>query len=84
MIRELKTFVAVCELDGFAAAARHVNLTPSAVSAQIKNLEDNLGLSLFTRTARAITLNPQGTRILPAYCQRNLSALCDHAATLRY
>lgn len=65
MIRELKTFVAVCELDGFAAAARHVNLTPSAVSAQIKNLEDNLGLSLFTRTARAITLNPQGTRILP-------------------
>lgn len=65
MIRELKTFVAVCELDSFAAAARHINLTQSAVSAQIKSLEDNLGLSLFTRSARAITLNPQGTRILP-------------------
>ncbi|WP_199506711.1 MULTISPECIES: LysR substrate-binding domain-containing protein [unclassified Psychrobacter] len=65
MIRELKTFVAVCELDSFAAAARHINLTQSAVSAQIKTLEDNLGVSLFTRSARAITLNPQGTRILP-------------------
>lgn len=65
MIRELKTFVAVCELDSFAAAARHINLTQSAVSAQIKTLEDNLGLSLFTRSARAITLNPQGTRVLP-------------------
>ncbi|BBI66894.1 hypothetical protein PKHYL_10850 [Psychrobacter sp. KH172YL61] len=30
-----------------------------------KNPEDNLGLSLFTRSARAITLNPQGTRVLP-------------------
>lgn len=65
MIRELKTFVAVCELDSFAAAARQINLTQSAVSAQIKTLEDSLGLSLFTRSARAITLNPQGTRILP-------------------
>lgn len=65
MIRELKTFVAVCELDSFAAAARQINLTQSAVSAQIKTLEDALGLSLFTRSARAITLNPQGTRILP-------------------
>lgn len=65
MIRELKTFVAVCELDSFAAAARQINLTQSAVSAQMKNLEDALGLPLFTRSARAITLNPQGTRILP-------------------
>ena len=65
MIRELKTFVAVCELDSFAAAARQINLTQSAVSGQIKTLEDALGLSLFTRSARAITLNPQGTRILP-------------------
>lgn len=65
MMRELKTFVAVCELDSFAAAARQINLTQSAVSAQIKTLEDSLGLCLFTRSARAITLNPQGTRILP-------------------
>lgn len=65
MIKELKTFVAVCELDSFAAAARQINMTQSAVSAQIKTLKDSLGLSLFTRSARAITLNPQGSRILP-------------------
>lgn len=65
MIRELKTFVAVCELDSFAAAARQINLTQSAVSAQIKTLEDALGLPLFTRSARAITLNQQGRRVLP-------------------
>lgn len=65
MIRELKTFVAVCELDSFAAAARHISLTQSAVSAQIKSLEDTLGLALFTRSARAVTLNPQGARVLP-------------------
>ena len=46
MIRELKTFVAVCELDSFAAAARQINLTQSAVSAQIKTLEDALGITL--------------------------------------
>lgn len=65
MIKELKNFVAVCELDSFTAAARQINLTQSAVSAQIRALEDALGQSLFTRSARAITLNPQGSRILP-------------------
>lgn len=65
MIRELKTFVAVCELDSFAATARQTNLTQSAISAQMKALEKALGLSLFTRSARAVTLNPQGLRVLP-------------------
>ncbi len=65
MIRELKTFVAVCELDSFAATARQMNLTQSAISAQMKALEKALGLSLFTRSARAVTLNPQGLRVLP-------------------
>lgn len=50
MIKELKTFVAVCELDSFTAAARQINLTQSAVSAQIRALEDALGLPYFTYT----------------------------------
>ena len=65
MIKELKTFVAVCELDSFAATARQMNLTQSAVSAQMKALEKALGLTLFTRSARTVTLNPQGLRVLP-------------------
>lgn len=65
MIRELKTFIAVSRLGSFAAAARQVNLTQSAVSAQMKALEDALGMKLFERTARAITVNAQGERVLP-------------------
>ena len=65
MIRELKTFVAVCELESFAATARQMNLTQSAISAQMKALEKALGLPLFTRSARAVILNPQGVRVLP-------------------
>lgn len=62
MIRELKTFVCVARRGTFAAAGREVGLTQSAVSAQIKNLEDALGVSLFDRTGRAATLNAAGQR----------------------
>jgi DNA-binding transcriptional LysR family regulator len=62
MIRELKTFICVARRGTFAAAGREVGLTQSAVSAQIKNLEDTLGVTLFDRTGRAATLNPAGQR----------------------
>ena len=62
MIRELKTFVCVARRGTFAAAGREVGLTQSAVSAQIKNLEDTLGVALFDRTGRAATLNAAGQR----------------------
>lgn len=62
MIRELKTFVCVARRGTFAAAGREVGLTQSAVSAQIKNLEDTLGVTLFDRTGRAATLNAAGQR----------------------
>jgi DNA-binding transcriptional LysR family regulator len=62
MIRELKTFVCVARRGTFAAAGREVGLTQSAVSAQIKNLEDTLGVKLFDRTGRAATLNAAGQR----------------------
>lgn len=62
MIRELKTFVCVARRGTFAAAGREVGLTQSAVSAQIKNLEDSLGVALFDRTGRAATLNAAGQR----------------------
>ncbi len=62
MIRELKTFVCVARRGTFAAAGREVGLTQSAVSAQIKNLEDTLGVALFDHTGRAATLNAAGQR----------------------
>ncbi|MGF6693217.1 MULTISPECIES: LysR family transcriptional regulator [Pseudomonas] len=65
MIRELRTFVAVARLGSFSAAARQVSLTQAAVSAQMKSLEDALGMPLFDRTAKSVTLNANGLRVLP-------------------
>ena len=65
MLRELKTFIAVTRYGTFAAAGMHTGLTQSAVSAQIRNLEQTLGIRLFDRTGRQALLNAAGQRALP-------------------
>jgi len=65
MIRELKTFVTVAKRGTFAAAGQQVGLTQSAVSAQIKNLEQSLGMRLFDRSGRSAHLNAAGARAVP-------------------
>lgn len=65
MLRELKTFIAVARHGTFAAAGMHIGLTQSAVSAQIRNLEQALGQQLFDRTGRQAILNAAGERALP-------------------
>jgi DNA-binding transcriptional LysR family regulator len=65
MIKELKTFICVAQRGTFAAAGQQVGLTQSAVSAQIKTLEDTLGVKLFDRTGRSATLNSAGQRAIP-------------------
>ncbi|MGR3886352.1 LysR family transcriptional regulator [Pseudomonas sp. 1152_12] len=65
MIRELRTFVSAARRGTFAAAGQQVGLTQSAVSAQIKHLEDALGVKLFDRTGRSATLNSAGQRAVP-------------------
>lgn len=65
MLRELKTFLAVVRHGTFSAAGNAVGLTQSAVSAQIRNLEAELGEALFERTGRAVRLNVAGRRLLP-------------------
>ncbi|POA17375.1 LysR family transcriptional regulator [Pseudomonas sp. FW300-N1A1] len=65
MLRELKTFIAVTRYGTFAAAGMHIGLTQSAVSAQMRNLEQALGIRLFDRTGRQAILNAAGQRALP-------------------
>ncbi|MEG3129201.1 LysR family transcriptional regulator [Pantoea cypripedii] len=65
MLRELKTFVAVTQLGSFAAAGQRIGLTQSAVSAQIRSLEEALGMQLFDRSGRTAILNADGNRALP-------------------
>lgn len=64
MINELRTFISVCRHGTFAAAGERIGLTQSAVSSQIKRLEDSLGFELFDRTGRSATLNAAGETTL--------------------
>jgi DNA-binding transcriptional LysR family regulator len=58
------TFVAVCDANGFAAAARRLGLSPSVVTRQVAALEEHLGARLLQRTTRAVGLTEPGTRYL--------------------
>ena len=60
----LKVFRAVAEHLNFRKAAEHLFLTQSAVTLQIKALEDDLGIRLFDRTAGRVSLTPQGLVML--------------------
>ncbi|MCC5811609.1 MAG: LysR family transcriptional regulator [Ectothiorhodospiraceae bacterium] len=60
----LRTFVAIAETGSFTRAAQQVFRTPSALSMQIKRLEQMLGSALFVREARRVRLTPEGEELL--------------------
>lgn len=68
----LRTFVAIAETGSFTTAANSVFRTPSAVSMQIKKLEDILGRAVFLRDARSVTLTTDGEMLL-GYARRMLA-----------
>ncbi|MXP57360.1 LysR family transcriptional regulator [Pantoea sp. Taur] len=57
-------FVQVAETRSFVAAGRHLGITASAVGKSIARLEDRLGVRLFHRSTRSITLTAEGTLFL--------------------
>nr|WP_280520458.1 LysR family transcriptional regulator [Phaeobacter sp. J2-8] len=65
----LRSFVAVAQTGGVTRAAGFLNLTQSAVSMQLKRLEELLGLELLDRTARRIALTAAGEQLL-GYARR--------------
>ncbi len=73
----LRTLVAVHELGSFARAARQVGRSESAVSLQLKRLEEQCGGPLLRRSGRRMVLSEAGTRVLE-YARR-LLALNDEA-----
>jgi DNA-binding transcriptional LysR family regulator len=73
----LRAFVTVAEVGGVTRAAGYLNLTQSAVSMQIKRLEEALGMQLFLRAARKLALSPEGEQLM-SYGRRML-ALNDEA-----
>jgi len=64
--RALRTFEAAARHLNFTRAADEVGLTPAAVSYQIKEIEDQLDVVLFTRSSRSIQLTPAGAILFEA------------------
>jgi DNA-binding transcriptional LysR family regulator len=63
-LANLESFLRSAECGGFSAAARRLGLTPAAVSRNVAMLERNLGVRLFQRSTRSLTLTEDGERFL--------------------
>jgi DNA-binding transcriptional LysR family regulator len=63
-IDQLRTFIAIAETGSFTKAAEVVNKTQSAVSMQMKRLEERIERPIFARDGRASKLTEDGTRLL--------------------
>lgn len=61
---QLRTFVAIAEMGSFTAAAEVVHKTQSAVSMQMRRLEERVGRPIFTRDGRQSRLTEDGRRLL--------------------
>lgn len=75
----LKTLVAIAETGNFSAAADAVFRTPSAISMQVKRIEELLGRPIFIRAPRSVTLNEDG-EMLVAHARRVLALNADTVA----
>jgi LysR family transcriptional regulator, low CO2-responsive transcriptional regulator len=75
-LRQLRVFSAVARHSSFARAAEELGLTAPAVSMQIKELETEVGLPVFDRSSRKVSLTMVGEYVL-AYTQRVLAAMRD-------
>lgn len=63
-IKTLKNFLAITRHKSVAAAAREIGLTAAAAGQQIQQLEKEIGLELFDRTKRSLTLNTHGRSLI--------------------
>ena len=81
-MNSLRAFEAVGRLLSFKKAAEELNVTPTAISQQVKLLEDYFGMSLFARLTRAITLTDSGQRLLPEMTE-GFDKLASGVAKLR-
>src|SRR5688572_20430881 len=72
--KQLESFVSVAARGSLTAAARAEGVAPAVMGRRIDALEERLGVKLFVRTTRRITLTHEGSAFLEN-CQRRLSDL---------
>ncbi|MGV6874735.1 LysR family transcriptional regulator [Pseudochelatococcus sp. B33] len=77
-IRQLESFICVCELGSITQAAAALNIVQPALGAQISALEDELGVRLLHRGRRGTTVTPAG-----AYFLTEAKQILDHIATVK-
>lgn len=70
---EMEAFVQIVERGGFSAAARHLCMTPSAISKLVLRLEARLGVQLVHRSTRKLQLTAEGN----AFYERSVHVLAD-------
>lgn len=80
-LRQLETFTWIVRLGSFSAAAKRLNTTQSAISARMGELERGLGVSLFDRSGRHVSLTPKG-RQLHAYARNALALVQEMEAAI--
>jgi len=72
----LEAFVAIAELGNFSRAATHLNLSQTALSHRIRKLESDLGVQLFVRSTRDLSLTREAQSLLPQV-RRDLARLSE-------
>lgn len=73
---QLECFLSVAEHLNFSRASEELKITQPAVSHQIRALEDELGVKLFSRTSKSVTLTEEGIMFLPDAQLILKTALC--------
>ncbi|MFV3372465.1 LysR substrate-binding domain-containing protein [Pseudomonas sp. NY15435] len=81
-LNTLKTFEVAARHLSFTQASLELNVTPSAISHQIKLLEENLGIRLFRRENNRLLLTDAGSYLLPE-CSRTFAHLLDVTQKVR-
>ncbi len=78
-LKQLSYFEAICETGSVSAASQRCRIAQSALSYQIANLEEELGVRLFERRPRGMALTAEGDRLYEH--ARRISQAVDHAKT---
>jgi DNA-binding transcriptional LysR family regulator len=78
----LRVFLVVADTGNVTRAAKDVGRTQSAVSLQVKRLEENIGMPLFARGPRGVALTESGRQLLP-YARRIVALMDETTAAMR-
>lgn len=65
-LKQLESFIAVVEWESFSSAAKHLYTTQPTISTHIKQLEDDLGVTLIVRTTKSMKITADGMKLYEA------------------